>query len=71
VPGEPFAGLDVHHGPGEPVEDLHALSLCDRLVGPPSTYSAWASFMNAVPRYEIADPAAPLLESAFRASVDG
>lgn len=66
-----FGDLHVHLGPGKPIEDLHALSLCDRLVGPPSTYSAWASFMGSVPRYEIADPAAAISASEFRASLDG
>ena len=29
--------------------DLHTLSLCDRIVGPWSTYSRWASFIGEVP----------------------
>ena len=35
--------------------DLYALSLCDRLMGPPSTFSRWASFVNHVPLYFIFD----------------
>ena len=34
---------------------LYALSLCDRLMGPPSTFSRWASFVNHVPLYFIFD----------------
>ena len=29
--------------------DLYALSLCDLIMGPPSTFSRWASFINDVP----------------------
>ena len=29
--------------------DLYTLSLCDRIIGPWSTYSRWASFINDVP----------------------
>lgn len=29
--------------------DLHTLSLCDRILGPWSTYSRWASFIGEVP----------------------
>lgn len=32
-----------------PVEDQWLMSRCDYLIGPPSTFSAWASFMGEVP----------------------
>ena len=57
VPATAFEGLSVHHGPDTPVQDLHALSLCDRLIGPPSTFSAWASLMGEVPRHQVEAPA--------------
>jgi hypothetical protein len=31
------------------IEDLYALSNCNYIIGPPSTYSAWASFYGKVP----------------------
>lgn len=31
------------------VEDLHLLSRCDLILGPPSTFSTWASFHGGVP----------------------
>ncbi len=40
---------------GSPEEDLHFLSLSDYIVGPPSTYSLWASFYGKVPIYHIRD----------------
>lgn len=49
VAPEPFAGLDVAHGPGSALDDLYALAQCDRLIGPPSTFTKWASFHGQVP----------------------
>lgn len=40
----------------EPIVDLMALTLCDYLVGPPSTFSMWASFYGNVPLLIIKDP---------------
>ena len=34
---------------GSAVEDQWMMSQCDYLMGPPSTFSAWASFMGKVP----------------------
>jgi len=31
------------------ISDLYALSLCDYLIGPPSTFSMWSSFYGEVP----------------------
>jgi len=35
------------------VKDLYGLSLCDYIIGPPSTFSAWASLYQNVPLYFI------------------
>ena len=32
---------------------MTAMSLCDAILGPPSTFSQWASFMGRVPRLQI------------------
>lgn len=48
-----FRGLDVAAGPGHFIEDLYALARCDYIIGPPSTFSQWASFYGQVPRYMI------------------
>ncbi len=56
VPRGAFADLDVLYGNGHEVEDLYALARCDAIVGPESTYSAWASYYGDVPRYVIRDP---------------
>ena len=52
-PAEAFEGLDWRRGPGHPVSDMTAMSLCDSIIGPPSTFSGWASFMGRVPRLQI------------------
>lgn len=39
-----------------PVHDLWALSRCDLLMGPPSTFSTWAAFLGEAPLWEIDDP---------------
>ena len=50
-PAEEFQNLRVHQGPGHTVGDVYALAECDYIMGPPSTYSEWASFYGQVPRY--------------------
>ena len=50
-----FPGLDVSVGTGHPLEDLYALACCDYLMGPPSTFSRWASFYGKVPHYTVTD----------------
>jgi hypothetical protein len=58
IPLEPFRGLNIHLSSGHLVEDVYALAECDLLVGPWSTYCAWASFYGSVPWYRIGDPRA-------------
>lgn len=38
---------------GSAAIDLYSLSLCNYLIGPPSSFSAWASFYGGVPLYFI------------------
>lgn len=39
----------VYYSKNSPIEDLGLLSSCDVVLGPPSTFSMWASFYGAVP----------------------
>ncbi len=48
---EDFPGVEAVMAGGDPVDDLYALARCDRLVGPPSTFTAWASFYGRVPLF--------------------
>lgn len=50
-----YAGLPVRRGPGHRILDLYALSSCDWIFGPYSTYSAWASWVGKVPRFQVMD----------------
>lgn len=52
IDSEPYnsAGLDIILLNGSAVEDLCALSLCDYIMGPPSTYSWWAAMYGNSPR---------------------
>jgi hypothetical protein len=66
IPAEVFSQFEVIYGTGQEIEDLYALANCDRLIGPQSTYSAWASYYGEVPRYRIFDPDAPVTEDSFK-----
>lgn len=39
-----FAPLRVARGPGDAIQDLYMLASCEFILGPPSTYSLWASY---------------------------
>ncbi len=47
---------DVFMGPGDPAGDLYSLAECDYIIGPPSTYTSWASFFGDVPLCFINNP---------------
>jgi hypothetical protein len=44
-----FAGLDVAFGLGEQLEDMYSFAYCDHIIGPPSTFTGWASFWGKKP----------------------
>jgi hypothetical protein len=60
-----FQGLDWCSGPGDPIGDLHALSLCDRIMGPPSTFSGWASYHGGSPICVLRDANASVAPENF------
>lgn len=66
VPADVFSGLPVSRGTGQQLEDLYALGECDRLVGPPSTYTGWASFYGGAPLYHLRGPDAMPTPDSFR-----
>lgn len=49
---------------GTAIEDLYALSCCDNIMGPLSTYSRWASFFGEVP-YLILEKGEQVLPNMF------
>jgi len=60
-----FAEFDAAPGPGGLVSDLHALSLCDRIIGPPSSYSSWSAFYGRVPIARVQEPDRTLTAANF------
>lgn len=47
---------DINYFSNDAISDLCMLSLCDYILGPPSTFSLWASFYGAVPVLHIETP---------------
>lgn len=53
-----FVEHTVTFGPGHIVEDMYSLAACEYIVGPPSTYSLWASLYGGARLHFIQDPEA-------------
>jgi hypothetical protein len=62
---EIFADFKCAPGPGHFVEDMYALAGCDYIMGPPSTYTLWASFYGNVPLYQVKDASRSLSAADF------
>ena len=56
--------------PSGDILDLHTLSICDRIVGPWSTYSRWASFIGEVPLCCIKDKNQSFEDNSFSTITD-
>ncbi|MCC3158530.1 hypothetical protein LJ737_14870 [Hymenobacter sp. 15J16-1T3B] len=69
-PVEAFPGVQVHFAPGHFVEDMYALAGCDYLMGPPSSYSMWASFYGEVPLLHLETPGQAVPLAAFQVYSD-
>lgn len=52
-------------GIGRVIEDLYSLSECDYIIGPPSTFSMWASFYGKVPLLHIENQAQRIAAADF------
>jgi hypothetical protein len=55
-----YSRFHCTYGTNDLIEDLYAFSKCDYLIGPPSTYTMWASFYGDVPLNLIADSNRPV-----------
>ncbi|MBD2338953.1 alpha-1,2-fucosyltransferase [Calothrix sp. FACHB-156] len=44
-----FESLNIYFSRNSAIEDLYILSRCDYLIGPPSSFTGWASFYGKVP----------------------
>jgi hypothetical protein len=63
---ELFDGFDYHFGPNHFLQDMYALARCDYILGPPSTYSLWASFYGGARLFFIQDPREHVTLEMFR-----
>lgn len=59
-------GAEISAGPGHELLDLYALAKCHYLLGPPSTYSMWASFYGKVPLNMLHNIDKPIVLSDFK-----
>lgn len=66
APLAPFEGLQASIGYGQVLEDLYSLAHCDWLIGPPSSFTTWASYYGDAPVYQVEDPDAPVSIDRFR-----
>lgn len=60
-----FKAANCFFGSGHFLEDMYALARCDYIVGPPSTFSLWASFYGQVPLCFLQRPDEPLALADF------
>jgi hypothetical protein len=58
IDGSNYGNLNLTPVRGNLIEDLYTLASCDFIVGPPSTYSAWASYYGEKPLHHVKDPSA-------------
>ncbi len=58
--------LQLSFGTGHLVEDMYAFAQCDYLIGPPSTFTMWASFYGCVPLCSLESPDAEIQLDSYR-----
>src|SRR5262249_46045568 len=61
-----FLPLQVIKGPGHVVKDIYLLAKCDYIMGPPSTYTLWASFYGNKPLYQLRSIAEQARPESFK-----
>ena len=65
-----FPGLELIRSPGGMVEDLYALARCTCLIGPPSTFSLWASFYGQTPLCWMRTADQTMMRAAFACNLE-
>jgi hypothetical protein len=63
-----FDGLNYIMGSNHQLEDMYAFAQCDYLIGPPSTYTMWASFYGLVPLFTVNSINAKISPESFHIS---
>lgn len=62
---EVFSRFNFLFGNDHVLEDMYSFAQCDYILGPPSTYTMWASFYGKVPLALVSDPKHSLTLSDF------
>lgn len=65
---EIFNKFDITISHNSPIEDLYALSMCDLIFGPPSTFTQWASFYGEKPLLHIYNTEEEFNQNSFQVS---
>lgn len=60
-----FKHFNCVFGSGHFIEDMYALSECDCIIGPPSSYTMWAAFYGEKPLYMMRDVRKPIKLNDF------
>lgn len=60
-----FSGSKIFLGNDHIIEDMYSLAKCDYIIGPPSTYSMWASYYGNVPLCQIKEITQPIKINEF------
>lgn len=66
---EDFPGLDVLRSTDQFIEDMYSLAKCDYIIGPPSSYSTWASFYGKTPLCILRSKEQPITLDDFKVYV--
>ncbi|WP_460678628.1 alpha-1,2-fucosyltransferase [Mucilaginibacter koreensis] len=64
-----FKGYNVLINKRAAIVDLYLLSACDYIIGPPSTFSEWASFYNDVPLCSILSADQKISRGCFKSFI--
>lgn len=65
---EIFNEFDITISHNSPIEDLYALSMCDLIFGPPSTFTQWASFYGEKPLLHVYNTEGEFNQNSFQVS---
>lgn len=61
-----FSRFNLIKPTGHLIEDLYALAACTAIIGPPSTFSGWASFYGDVPLFHAFQQTDRITDASFK-----
>ncbi len=65
IPPDDFKHVKTFISNNNFIEDLHSLAFCDLIIGPTSTFSAWASFYGQKPLIHVTDKNMKITQQLF------